>query len=177
MEVRYYSWMASFQSLTLSLQAKVSLDRIATFLEEDEVTDQVSTLKRSNSGPPTLDGDHDDSGLGIENGSFKWNEVEEKDKTPKSTSAVGSHARMAVDPEVEEPDHHFELKDINIKFPEGQLSLITGPTASGKTALLVSTMDLYISHLTLMLPLDGVTRRDDTLAWWTNYYGKEYVQS
>ena len=136
--------MASFQSSTLPFQAKVSLDRIATFLEEDEVTDQVSTLKRSNSGPPTLDGDDGDSGLGIENGTFKWNEVEGKNKTLNSTSAVGSHTRMAAGPEVEEPDHHFELKDIDIKFPEGQLSLITGPTASGKTALLVSPMDLYI---------------------------------
>lgn len=38
---------------------------------------------------------------------------------------------------VENTDHRFELRDINVRFPEGQLSLITGPTASGKTALLV----------------------------------------
>jgi ABC-type multidrug transport system fused ATPase/permease subunit len=168
---------ASFRLLTFSFQAKVSLDRIATFFEEDEVTDQVSTLKRSNSGLPTLDGDDDNSGLGIENGSFKWNEIEEKDKkTPNSNGAVGSHSRMTVAPEVEDPDHNFELKDIDIKFPEGQLSLITGPTASGKTALLVSTMDLYVRNPVLILPLDGITRRDDTLARWTNHYGKEYFQ-
>lgn len=167
----------SFRLSTFSFQAKVSLDRIAIFLEEDEVTDQVSTLKRSHSGLPTLDGDDDDSGLGIENGSFKWNEVEEKDKkTPNSNGGVDSHTTMAVGLEVEDPDHHFELKDINIKFPEGQLSLITGPTASGKTALLVSTMDLYVINPTLTLPLDGITRRDDTLARWTNHYGKEYFQ-
>ena len=37
----------------------------------------------------------------------------------------------------ENVDHRFELRDLNVRFPEGQLSLITGPTASGKTALLV----------------------------------------
>jgi len=128
-------------------QAKVSLDRIATFLEEDEVTDQVSTLKH-NSGLPTLDGDDDDAGLGVENGSFKWNEVEEKDKkTSSANGSVSSDTRMAASPEVEEPDHRFELKDIDIRFSEGQLSLITGPTASGKTAMLVCTMDLHWSIL------------------------------
>ena len=37
------------------------------------------------------------------------------------------------------PENHteFELKDISVKFPEGKLTIVTGPTASGKTALLV----------------------------------------
>lgn len=38
---------------------------------------------------------------------------------------------------VENSDHRFELRDLNVRFPEGELSLITGPTASGKTGLLV----------------------------------------
>src|ERR1700759_4829185 len=33
-------------------------------------------------------------------------------------------------------EHIFELKDINVFFPPGQLTLVTGPTAAGKTALL-----------------------------------------
>lgn len=33
-------------------------------------------------------------------------------------------------------DRQFQLRDINVLFPIGGLSLITGPTASGKTALL-----------------------------------------
>ena len=36
-----------------------------------------------------------------------------------------------------ETDHKFELRDITVRFPEGQLSVVTGPTASGKTAILV----------------------------------------
>ena len=37
----------------------------------------------------------------------------------------------------ENGDHRFELRDITVMFPEGQLTVVTGPTASGKTALLV----------------------------------------
>jgi ABC-type multidrug transport system fused ATPase/permease subunit len=40
-----------------------------------------------------------------------------------------------LEPSAEQP--RFELKDITVKFPEGQLTVVTGPTASGKTALLV----------------------------------------
>jgi excinuclease UvrABC ATPase subunit len=91
-----------------------------------------------------------DDGLGLENASFKWNEVEEKPKdkdsikNPASPSTLSSNDEMDtagrdVDSMLlaESGDHRFELRDINVRFPEGQLSLITGPTASGKTALLV----------------------------------------
>ena len=69
------------------LQAGVAMDRIATYLDEEEVDEQVSTLKKGRT-PPSTD---DDEGLGILNGSFKWNEVEEKkdDKAkdkPKDTN-------------------------------------------------------------------------------------------
>jgi excinuclease UvrABC ATPase subunit len=86
-------------------------------------------------------------GLGIENGSFKWNEVTEEDadkknkhSEPELTSPSSSVAEVhhAVGGQTEtQADHQFELKDISVRFPEGRLTVITGPTASGKTALLV----------------------------------------
>jgi ABC-type uncharacterized transport system fused permease/ATPase subunit len=116
----------------------------------------VSTLKKSSSSHP---GDTTDStsksGLGIINASFKWNEVEEKaegkgkdkEPSPRASSPISDSATTAsvtvCDPSEigsllrEDRDHRFELKDINVMFPEGELTLITGPTASGKTALLV----------------------------------------
>ena len=36
-----------------------------------------------------------------------------------------------------EADQKVELRDITARFPEGQLSVVTGPAASGKAALLV----------------------------------------
>ena len=117
-------------------QTKVALDRIATYLDEDEVDEQVSDTTK---------------GLGIENGTFKWNEVEQKDDvTAETSNSVNStptnDAVQGADDEIDRgslrgsvtSDHRFELKDVNIMFPERQLTVVTGPTASGKTALLVS---------------------------------------
>jgi hypothetical protein len=48
----------------------VALNRMAVYLEEDEVTDQVSTLKKDYSQPHPP-GTEDD--LGLDNVTFKWN--------------------------------------------------------------------------------------------------------
>jgi ABC-type multidrug transport system fused ATPase/permease subunit len=129
------------------LQTKVALDRISTYIEEDEVSDQVSTLKKSRSGP-TSPGAGDDTGLGIENGSFKWNEVEEvpeqpmaKDSDQTSTSNIDTDTAVETQSiRSDLTDHRFELRNISVTYPEGQLTCITGPTASGKTALLMATL-------------------------------------
>ncbi|KAI0257019.1 hypothetical protein BJV78DRAFT_1272168 [Lactifluus subvellereus] len=141
------------------LQTKVALDRIATYLDEDEVDEQVSSLKRSHFG--TSAGDDDiTKGLGIENGSFKWNEVEQKeddkDKDKNEGTAKGKSPASTPQEEVvqdtddgsergsvaasEASEHRFELRDINVMFPERQLTVVTGPTASGKTALLMALL-------------------------------------
>lgn len=136
----------------MNFQTGVALKRIETYLGEDEVNEQVSSIKRAR--VPHQDGE--DDSLAIENGYFKWNEVpekpEENSKANGKTKTNGNnHSRSsseetetstAVDSESirsSPEDHKFELKDISVHFPEGELSVITGPTASGKTALLVST--------------------------------------
>ncbi|KZP20510.1 hypothetical protein FIBSPDRAFT_932199 [Athelia psychrophila] len=120
------------------LETKVGIDRIDKFLEEDEVSEQVSSLKDGNTDVPPRDGDVDPR-LGIEHASFKWNEVEEK----KSDPAPGPQA----DPELQIEQHRFELRDIDVIFPEGELSMITGPTASGKSAMLMA----LLGEMTLLL--------------------------
>ncbi|KAL0951671.1 hypothetical protein HGRIS_008350 [Hohenbuehelia grisea] len=142
-----------------ALQAKIGLDRIDTFLKEDEVTEQVSSLKRD-LFEPRLSGDEE--GLGLDNATLKWNAVEEKEEdkdkkdvkqsngkpsSPASstddTATVGagqSDAASTTASVLSTEDHHFELRDISVKFPEGQLTLVTGPTASGKTALLLALL-------------------------------------
>ncbi|KAF8208888.1 hypothetical protein K438DRAFT_1813082 [Mycena galopus ATCC 62051] len=105
------------------LQAGVALSRITKFLEEDEVSDEVSALKIK----PIEEDESVTLGLAIENGSFKWNEVaKEMAKDNKDEPS-----------EIETPEEtRFELRDILISFPEGKLTCVVGPTASGKTALL-----------------------------------------
>ncbi|KAH9035079.1 hypothetical protein EDB84DRAFT_1561273 [Lactarius hengduanensis] len=136
-------------------QTKVALDRIATYLGEDEVNEQVSSLKKSPFGTSGAD-DGTAKGLGIENGSFKWNEVEEKedkngqneaDKNAKNAAPSTDDAAQDADGTERDSivasdasEHRFELRDINIIFPERQLTVVTGPTASGKTALLMALL-------------------------------------
>lgn len=141
-------------------QTGVALKRIETYLGEDEVSEQVSSIKKARAPH-----DGEDDSLAIENGSFKWNEVPEKPEenskangktkaTSKNHSPAASSAETdtatAVDTESvhsSSEDHKFELKNISVRFPEGELSVITGPTASGKTALLVSTARSFKSNV------------------------------
>jgi ABC-type transport system involved in cytochrome bd biosynthesis fused ATPase/permease subunit len=118
----------------------------------------VSSLKKSPFGTSGGD-DETGNGLGIENGSFKWNEVEQNednedqngqneraDKKAKDAISTADDAAQDASDGTErssiaakdDSEHRFELRDINITFPERQLTVVTGPTASGKTALLVS---------------------------------------
>ncbi|KAI0357032.1 multidrug resistance-associated ABC transporter [Trametes cingulata] len=138
------------------LQAKVALDRIANYLDEEEVDEQVSTLKKGYV-PPSEDGD---AGLGIMHGTFKWNEVEKKKlgddqaRGKDSRNASGDMRGSEGGPSDEGStiaesasaftlgvgDRRFELRDVTVMFPEGQLTVVTGPTASGKTALLMALL-------------------------------------
>ena len=135
----------------------------------------MSTLKRSPFG--TSGGDDETAkGLGIENGSFKWNEVESKedinsqneraDKKAKNAVSTGDDAAQDASDGAERSsiaasdasEHRFELRDINITFPERQLTVVTGPTASGKTALLVNISLFGLWAMLMRPPLDGIAR-------------------
>ena len=56
---------------------------------------------------------------------------DETDTAVETASSIG-----------EANDHRFELRDITVMFPEGELTVVTGPTASGKTALLVCLLNV-----------------------------------
>ncbi|KAL1733355.1 hypothetical protein EV714DRAFT_246810 [Schizophyllum commune] len=136
------------------LQCNVALKRIAVYLDEDEVTEQVSSLKKDLSAPqPQATGE--DDVLAIENGTFKWNEVEPEKaangaghiQSPTDTASTSDTIVTHDTASIAESeagsvalDHHFELRDISVKFPDGKLTLVTGPTASGKTALLMAVL-------------------------------------
>ncbi|KAJ7508849.1 hypothetical protein B0H11DRAFT_1962913 [Mycena galericulata] len=148
------SWVVRF------LQTRISLNRIAVYLEEDEVTAQVSSLKHDSS-IPLLEG-AEEAGLGLEGASLRWNELPEEEEegdnrddggngngkgqqkrgSPASSMLDGSTAR-GEDSGSEggmSENNKFELRDVSVLFPEGKLSVITGPTASGKTALLMALL-------------------------------------
>ncbi|KAJ7222262.1 hypothetical protein GGX14DRAFT_694507 [Mycena pura] len=131
-----------------SSSTRVSLNRIAVYLDESEVSEQVSTLKKDRSTAASSDAE--DDRLGLESASFKWNEVEEsaddkddKDangKTSRAASETDSILTAESDNGTAVADHKFELRDISVIFPKGELTVVTGPTASGKTALLMAVL-------------------------------------
>ncbi|KIY50417.1 hypothetical protein FISHEDRAFT_64655 [Fistulina hepatica ATCC 64428] len=93
------------------LNAYVSMQRIEQFLQEDEVPDWASTLTAS--AAPVQ---HDD--VGFVNAVFGWN------RPPQSSTGSAT------------PVPQFLLGPFDFMFPKAKLSLISGPTGSGKSALL-----------------------------------------
>lgn len=104
------------------VQAYASLKRIDEFLREEEVDRPVSSLM-------TYEEEAMSKGITLEKASFTWNNCK------------------AMEPRVDDvgqASHEFRLLDITISFPHDKLSVVTGPTASGKTALLVSPQFLPV---------------------------------
>ncbi|KXN85925.1 ATP-dependent bile acid permease [Leucoagaricus sp. SymC.cos] len=150
------------------LQSRVALERISVYLDEDEVSEQVSALKKDRSSPPATGTSAEENGLGFIDASFGWNKIpDDRDKSedtasgaangkarePSSSSTVmedtastiasetGDVSSIAIDfTAPDDEDRRFELKDLNIRFPEGELTIVTGSTASGKTALLMALL-------------------------------------
>lgn len=66
----------------------------------------------------------DDQPLGILHASFKWNEQEES----RETSVYTSTRPESNDSQSLSEERLFELRDIDIIFPEGELTLVVGPS-------------------------------------------------
>ncbi|OBZ72651.1 ATP-dependent bile acid permease [Grifola frondosa] len=93
------------------LHAYVSMQRIEKFLNEPEVPDWASSLKRT-SDPNVAD----NTEAGFNEASFEW------DVSPKDVPS------------------RFTLGPLDLRFPKGKVSLVSGPTGSGKSALLAALL-------------------------------------
>jgi hypothetical protein len=115
-----------------ALQARVALDRIADFLAEDEVPNYVSSLKRA---PIASASNFEDEKIGIENSTFKWNQPKQtpSEGTTKQTmhTAQISDATMVDEDDQEAGKAVFELSDINVIFPTGHMTVVTGDRVFG----------------------------------------------
>lgn len=113
-------------------EARVSIDRIEEFLSEEE-TDKFEQLGEDNV---------DESGdrvIGLRDAAFIWGGKD-------VIAADGSQA--------------FRLLDINIDFMIGKLNVVTGPTGSGKTSLLMALLgEMTILKGRVFLP-GGRSRED-----------------
>jgi len=113
--------------ITNVIQSKVSLNRVDEFLREEETEKYVTAVKRRKSS--VMSGDT----ARFEHATFTWASRTEIKR--EGTDDPNSIAHLA-----------FQLRDIHIEFPPNALTLITGPTGSGKTSLLMA----LLGELTLL---------------------------
>jgi len=90
-----------------------------------------------------------DDDIAFHNASFKWHapkKVEDKSdkaadsKKDSKASTTINEQDMAPDEEPLSDERIFTLNNVNVMFPRGKLSLIVGPTGSGKTSLLLALL-------------------------------------
>ncbi|KAG0327706.1 hypothetical protein BG000_000839 [Podila horticola] len=118
------------QSVT---QASVSLGRINEFLQEEELArDTTVTVLNKDNKMRTVRAPSIHPTIGFDNASFTWpnKENEKAPSTPEEEQPILS----------QEFEERFKLQNITLDFPVGKLSLVVGPTGSGKSALLLSLL-------------------------------------
>lgn len=96
------------------LAAYVSMQRIEDFLKEGEVPGWASSL----SSQVIENGNKNEHGIGFSEAAFEWEEM---------------HSSSA-------PPSRFRLGPLNFVFPSGNLTIVSGATGSGKSALLVALL-------------------------------------
>ncbi|KAJ7134728.1 hypothetical protein C8R44DRAFT_610315 [Mycena epipterygia] len=162
--VRHLYLSLTVTYVTSLFQARIAVDRISVFLAEAEVSDQTSSLKKDQA-EPELPGSEDD-GLGLENASFKWNEVEEEDEDAADDISASDDSRRG----------RFALKDVSVLFPQGAMTIVTGPTARSVTR---STQCILLAHLSKMNLLPGgriiMSKNASNIDAWGNMHTIAYA--
>ena len=129
--------------ITNVIQSKVSLDRVDEFLREEETEKYSTAVKRRKSSI------HRRGNIArFDNATFTWASRTEIAKDGNNDPAA--IAQLA-----------FQLRDISIEFPSDALTLIVGPTGSGKTSLLMALLgELSLLKGSVYLPC---TAREEIL--------------
>ncbi|GAA6008715.1 uncharacterized protein JCM10292_005037 [Rhodotorula paludigena] len=111
-------------SITQLLQTWVSIQRLEQFFDDVEVEPWVSALRREEDASARAAHEKD---VGIDKGSLTYDTEPATDETSAEDAENGAELK-------------FALRDIDVHFPEGKLSLVCGPTGSGKTSLFLALL-------------------------------------
>ncbi|GAA6013875.1 hypothetical protein JCM10207_008220 [Rhodosporidiobolus poonsookiae] len=119
-------------SITQLLQTYVSIQRLEAFFDEPEVEPWVSALREDQVGPDGagVDGSPSKPKVGIEGGTFVYDEEATLADLEPAPAADGA----------DEAERKFALRDVSVAFPDGKLSLVCGPTGSGKSSLFAALL-------------------------------------
>jgi len=129
--------------ITNVIQSKVSLNRVDEFLREEETEKYSTAVKRRKSSVSRMG-----RSARFENATFTWaSRTEIKKEAGDNEAAIAALA--------------FQLRDITVEFPNDALTLIAGPTGSGKTSLLMALLgELSLLKGSVYLPC---TAREEIL--------------
>lgn len=161
-------------SVSQLTQTYVTIQRLEAFLDEPEVEDWVSGL-RSNDEPSARSDGGKFGRAAIIDGTFRYQDVttagvsagkavsetrqdRPADERTPLLNGNGPNANSGYTTEAAQPE--FELRNVNIEFPIGQLTLVVGPTGSGKTSLfmaLLGEMDRVAGQVVLHKGSPGVS--------------------
>ncbi|KAG0245754.1 hypothetical protein BGX31_006228 [Mortierella sp. GBA43] len=103
--------------------ASVSLNRIAEYLDEPNIKDNFANSQELSSDSPQI---------GMRNLTAQW-------WTTETAKTQGTNAGEGNTPRTEDTDR-FVMRNLNVTFPVGELSIVCGPTGSGKTSLLMAML-------------------------------------
>lgn len=112
------------------------LTAIGADISSSEIPDWVSSLERVDI--------NESQRIALEDASFVWAHapVESSSNSPAAAATPDLVLPTTAPGSTTPPQEQrvFELKNVSVDFPIGAMSLITGPTGSGKTSLLMALL-------------------------------------
>ncbi|GAC95425.1 ATP-binding cassette transporter [Pseudozyma hubeiensis SY62] len=146
-------------------QAKVSMDRINAFLNEDEVPEWVIRNCSDQASADLHEADQERTVV-LKGATLRWQPakpLEEKKKAPPKPSPLSSLAfwrkktpavSLSLEDDADAPEETtpFQLTDLDFRPPAGKMTLVCGSTGSGKSSLLsaiLGEMELLEGSVTL----------------------------
>ncbi|TKY89993.1 hypothetical protein EX895_001291 [Sporisorium graminicola] len=156
------------------LNSLVSVRRIDSYLREEE-TRKYQQLLRDEESSDWGDADGsstEDATAAADDGGPRTGSV-----PPRSSRLIGFEdaSFTYVDDDAEVDEGAFCLRDVNLRFPVGKLSIVAGPVGSGKTTLLLSLLGetRQLSGRTFMpcpvaratAPIDPATGLSESVAY------------
>ncbi|KDQ18018.1 hypothetical protein BOTBODRAFT_155037 [Botryobasidium botryosum FD-172 SS1] len=110
-----------FRQIHVAIQAKVSLDRLDSFLHNTELLDEFTEAGNKALHEIFIPSAADPQSIGFSNTTFVWDSQKARTSTPSRR------------------DFKLRIKG-DLYFQKGKINLVVGPTGSGKTSLLLALL-------------------------------------
>ncbi|KAJ1954449.1 hypothetical protein EC988_002427, partial [Linderina pennispora] len=132
---RSVSWLPSAASEAISVY--VSLKRIEAYLDEEEVQPVAERV------------DPQGSDIGFDGAELVWHLADESDSRREEPQGL-------LDTSSDTSAQKFVLRNLNVRFPLGKLTVIGGPTGSGKSSLLSALIgEMTLVHGKVLIPVSS----------------------